>query len=280
MAPRARTAGRAASSTRTAGRAASSTRAAASTRRRVQWPEAHEALLDAGAAGVDARRARQLVGRGYVLADVRPADKFAKARAAGSVNLQLFRPIEGWAPLQALRRVAFQAQGVAPVEANPAFVAEAEGALATAKGLVLCDAEGGTLRTTTNFKFGKECRSLRALFELLEAGVPAKQVVFLEEGLNSLFIAGYEFEGEEEWSLDYKTPVVATYEGRGEYFTADGKRVKNDGSKSFGRAKSGMGPSEGMNPLDPFGSWSTFNKNPKKEAEKQAALDAKRKGKK
>ena len=59
--------------------------------------------------------------------------------------------------------------------------------------------QGGTLRTTTNFKFGKECRSLRALFELLEAGVPAKQVVFLEEGLNSLFIDGYEFDGEEEW---------------------------------------------------------------------------------
>jgi len=197
-----------------------------------------------------------------VLVDVRPEKQFEEAHASGSVNVPLFRSFNvanGVDPLRLLKAGALLSQGVEPTEENPDFVAAFQAALgeANASSAVLCDAEGGTLETNENFPYGKESRALTAAYRLLEAGVDAR-LSHLEGGLNEWALAGLPFEGTGEYSIDARTPVFQKREDRskgpnGQFWDEEGNRARR---RNFSQKKSGTGMSQGMNPLDPFGTWS------------------------
>ena len=182
--------------------------------------------------------------------------------ASGSVNVPLFRSFNvanGADPLRLLKAGALLSQGVEPTEENPDFVAAFQAALgeANASSAVLCDAEGGTLETNENFPYGKESRALTAAYRLLEAGVDAR-LSHLEGGLNEWALAGLPFEGTGEYSIDARTPVFQKREDRskgpnGQFWDEEGNRARR---RNFSQKKSGTGMSQGMNPLDPFGTWS------------------------
>ena len=254
---------------------------------RTRWPEAWAALGAARVGGVGAREAARAAGggagarggagfsfgswggggrgrgQGTVLVDVRPEKQYDEAHAPGSVNVPLFRSFNlanGASPLALLKAGALLSQGVEPTEENPDFVDAFRSVLAEAGAsrAVLCDAEGGTLDTNSNFPYGKESRALTAAYKLLESGFDGASLSHLEGGLNDWAREGLPFEGTGEYSVDARTPVFKKQEDRfkgpnGQFWDKDGNRVKRG---NFAQKKSGTGMSQGMNPLDPFGTWS------------------------
>ena len=268
----------------------------------MRWPEAHAALGAARVAGVGPREAERAAGggdeggggvalggftlgggggAGSLLVDVRPEKQFEEAHAPGSVNVPLFRSFStanGVGPLRLLKAGALLSQGVEPTEENPDFVTDFRVALgeANAASAVLCDAEGGTLETNESFPYGKESRALTAIYKLLEAGVDAR-LSHLEGGLNEWAQAGLPFEGSGEYSIDARTPVFQKKEDRskrtnGQFWDEEGNRARGG---NYAQRKSGTGMSQGMNPLDPFGTWSVEGPNLLEKLQKKKSAESK-----
>jgi rhodanese-related sulfurtransferase len=63
--------------------------------------------------------------QGAAVLDIRPEDEFDKGHIPGALNVPFYRPIQGWTPWQAARRVAFAAFGILKgTEVNPNFESE------------------------------------------------------------------------------------------------------------------------------------------------------------
>ncbi len=179
-----------------------------------EWRSAFKFLVEKGVKGVSAKEAASLSRwpRSYVLVDVRRADQFETYHVKGSRSAPLYQLIEGNSPVQLLRRAAFQAQSVDPVEPNDAFLADVARAAGNAPGVVLLDAEGGSLVATKTSPSGRLCRSLAAAYTLLSSGQFKGSVVFLEGGLNDAFASGA-FDGEgaaDGWQRSNRTPNAAS----------------------------------------------------------------------
>lgn len=175
-----------------------------------EWRSAFTLLTARGVKGVSAQEALNLSRwpRSHALIDVRRDDQFEKYRVKGSRSAPLYRLIQGSTPLQLLRSLAFQAQGVNPVEGNPEFLSACAAAAAGASGIVFLDAEGGSLVKTATRPTGQVCRALAAAYTLLSNGGFKGSVYFLEGGLNDAFDSGL-FTGEgaaPEWQRSSRTP--------------------------------------------------------------------------
>lgn len=166
----------------------------------VVWPVVHAALTARGLKSVSTAAALAEAERGRaVIVDCRPRYQWERERVAGSINVPLYRPVEGKGGWDAVKR-AVMAVGLAmtATERNPAFGDDAAAALGGNKRrrvIVYCGL-GGTLTVGVppwapdrkkSFKddperaFGRESRSLKACYELLELGW--KDVVHMEGGL-------------------------------------------------------------------------------------------------
>lgn len=127
-----------------------------------------------------------LLGRGAVVVDVRPYPEYSVGHVAGSRNVQFYRPIEGNAPSQLLRKAAFAFFGIANgTELNPAFFDELEGAVKPGQEIILLCQTGGTLAGTRNFPQGRQSRSLIVAYELIQAGY--RKVSFVTGGYIDVF---------------------------------------------------------------------------------------------
>lgn len=147
----------------------------------------------------------------WVLIDVRPGEDFEKGHAQGAVSAPLFRSMD-WGnvkPMGLLKAAALMVNGVAPMELNPRFVAEAKAACDGGKkgAIVYCEA-GGTMLPTTNFMRGKSSRSLKAAWMLMEGGAVG-QVAHLDGGLFGWNKAGMPMMGEYDESAVGRTPNAA-----------------------------------------------------------------------
>ena len=152
---------------------------------RLRGETTHTALQAGGLESVEPERALELQSKGATIVDIRTADKYAKKHIAGSVNVPLFRPVQGRSPADNAKRLAMAFFQMTATERNSDFAAEALEALPKNKPVVVACDIGGTLEVTIEKKrggkvvkafedkervFGRESRSLKACYELKKAG--------------------------------------------------------------------------------------------------------------
>ncbi|KAG6554936.1 hypothetical protein Mapa_003520 [Marchantia paleacea] len=151
------------------------------------WPEIHRVLTERKMKSLEWQRAYELLQLGEaVLIDVREPQDFEKIRAQAAVNAPLFRLIQGNSFKSNIRRLGHALiTDFAGTERNPDFLIQALNAVDGQKEkpvVVMCDV-GGTLKTIVERpglkpksyadperRFGRASRSLRAVYELQEAG--------------------------------------------------------------------------------------------------------------
>lgn len=182
----------------------------------VRWSEAYEYLSSGGGpSGIDAKQASILMARGWKMVDVRPVEDFEEHHASGSLNVPLYRKLTGNSPSQILKKVLLLSQGVTPLEPNSGFTEEALKVIKGSKGVVLVDAEGGSLEASPGFPYGKQCRSLTAAYLLLrQGGWGRKQLEFLAPGLNGWFMLEMPGKGiADKWQFNARTPSGAQVSG-------------------------------------------------------------------
>lgn len=180
----------------------------------VRWPDAYQYLVDEGRIrGVDVQQAQERIQQGWIMVDVRPKEDFDVYHALESINVPLYRMIEGNSPAQLLKKLLLLSQGVTPLEPNPEFVQQTLPAVEKATGVILADAEGGSLQSSNGFPYGKQSRSLSAAYLLLaKGGTKQGSVEFLAPGLNGWFKQGMDGTGTvQEWQFNSRTPAGASF---------------------------------------------------------------------
>ncbi|GBF96899.1 hypothetical protein Rsub_09904 [Raphidocelis subcapitata] len=158
------------------------------------WPVVHTVLKDEKLKSVSCEEARQLASRGWRLVDVRLAADFERGHAEGAVSVPMYRFVEGKTVWDNLKRVAVAAFAMRATERNPNFVADMQAAVGkNSRVLVIC-AIGGTLDTLVSYRrekrlfndperqFGRESRSLKAIYELLQGGWSSSNVRHVDGG--------------------------------------------------------------------------------------------------
>ncbi|GAQ82163.1 hypothetical protein KFL_001020130 [Klebsormidium nitens] len=152
------------------------------------WIEVFRSLKKSGLKQVEATEAHELASQGKaVLIDVAESQDYARIHAAGAASAPLFRLIQGSDFKSNLRRLGYaMITDFAGTERNPEFAAKA---LAAASGdkskplIVYCQI-GGDLETEVVVRsgkkekrykdpertFGRQSRSLKAVYELQQAG--------------------------------------------------------------------------------------------------------------
>lgn len=146
------------------------------------WPVVHTTLTDAGLKSVDVQEAAKLQRQGWTLVDVRLASDFERQSAAGSVNVPMYRFVAGNGLWDNLKKVAMAGFAMKATERDPDFIANfCKVVKKNSRVLVMC-AVGGTLDTNVSYRrdkklfadperaFGRESRSLKAIYELFEEG--------------------------------------------------------------------------------------------------------------
>ncbi|CAK9222460.1 unnamed protein product [Sphagnum troendelagicum] len=166
------------------------------------WVEVHRKLTERDLQSLECQEACKLAKSGEaILLDCRESPEFVAEHAEGAFSAPLFRQIQGDDTKANLRRLGYALlTNFAGTERNPAFVQAAVTAVGGEKNkksklvIVYC-AIGGTLDTFVERKgakakkfkdperlFGRQSRSLKAAYELLEAGFT--NVVHLKGGFN------------------------------------------------------------------------------------------------
>ncbi|KAF8061385.1 Acad10 [Scenedesmus sp. PABB004] len=158
------------------------------------WPVVHTTLSDAGMKGVDVQEAAKLQKQGWTLVDVRLAGDFDKSSAAGSINVPMYRLVEGTSAWDQVKKLAMASFAMKATERDPDFVQNFYAAVKkNSRVLVMC-AVGGTLDTNVSYRrdkklfadperaFGRESRSLKAIYELFEDGWSLGNIRHVEGG--------------------------------------------------------------------------------------------------
>jgi rhodanese-related sulfurtransferase len=131
-----------------------------------------------------------------IIVDVRGSDKFARGGIKGSVNVQMFRRIEGWTPLKAARRFQFALFGQVGTEFNPNFLEEFETKVPKNTQVVFVDDSSmGTLKPSQAFPNGKCSHALMAAYLTGVNGYERTKMQFLEGGIDLYARAGGEIDG-------------------------------------------------------------------------------------
>eukprot|EP01024_Parvocaulis_polyphysoides_P016511 TRINITY_DN17351_c0_g3_i1.p1 TRINITY_DN17351_c0_g3~~TRINITY_DN17351_c0_g3_i1.p1 ORF type:complete len:262 (-),score=28.99 TRINITY_DN17351_c0_g3_i1:255-995(-) len=169
------------------------------------WPVMYTQLVESGVKSVEAEEVQKLMQKGYTLIDVRLATDFEKLHAKGSINVPLFRPVQGKQFYDNVKRLAMGAFAMTATERNPDFVEDLSKIKNKTDKLILLCAIGGTLKQTLDYfgkksgykdperQFGRESRSLKAIYELVTAGY--KNVVHLDGGFQQWKFQGFPIEG-------------------------------------------------------------------------------------
>lgn len=162
------------------------------------WVEVHRKLTERNLKSLECKEAYDLsFSDKVVLIDVREAEEFEKVHAEKARCAPLFRLIQGNDLKANMRRLGYALiTNFAGTERNPDFISlalEATGGDKNKKIVVMCNI-GGTLLTYVERKglkakkfadpermFGRQSRSLKAIYELQEAGFT--NVYHLKDGL-------------------------------------------------------------------------------------------------
>ncbi|KAI5073223.1 hypothetical protein GOP47_0011236 [Adiantum capillus-veneris] len=163
------------------------------------WIEIHRKLTERNLESIPCKEAFELgQSNQVVLLDVREPDEYEKVHVENSKSAPLFRQIQGNDLKANMRRLGYAMMtDFAGTERNPLFIeqaVEAVGGDKTKKVVVMCSI-GGTLQTYVERKgpkakrfadpermFGRQSRSLKAAYELQEAGFT--NVYHLKNGVN------------------------------------------------------------------------------------------------
>ena len=179
------------------------------------WPVVFEALTSSGLKSVNAKEANNLVkNKKATVLDVNNESQFVEGHIKDSVSVPLYIEVEEkrtlWIPLLTLNAVTniLTGSNTRPKVRSETFVEDCKKALGSDmnQSIVVTCGRGGTLSTGGNGKFDKEGKqvvlqkngiessSLRAAYELMEAGY--KNVVHLEGGNSAWNYANLPMEGQ------------------------------------------------------------------------------------
>ncbi|GIL91563.1 hypothetical protein Vretifemale_19161, partial [Volvox reticuliferus] len=175
----------------------------------VVWPAIHTLLVSKGLRSVTPEEALALQDQGWTIVDVRLATDFEQVHAAGAVSLPLYRYVEGTGFWDNVKKAAM-AIGFAmrATERDPDYQSKALSVLKKNQKIILMCAIGGTLDTLVDLRkgvkpairdperaFGRESRSLKAAYELINAGWSANNLFWVEGGLQQWRFRGLPTEG-------------------------------------------------------------------------------------
>jgi len=168
------------------------------------WPVVHTTLKEAGLQSVSPEEADKLAKKGWTLVDVRQVNQFESEHAEGALNIPLYRYVQGNTFWDNAKRLAMAGFAMKATERNPEFVEDARKTLGSKnKKIILMCAVGGTLDTNVSYRrekkifadperqFGRESRSLKAAYELLEGGWSVNNMKHLEGGFQQWRYQGY-----------------------------------------------------------------------------------------
>lgn len=173
----------------------------------VVWPVVHTVLTEAKLRSVPASEAAEMQSQGWTLLDVRLETEYEQQHAAGAVNAPFYRYVQGDSSWDNLKRLAMGAFAMKATERNPAFVDAALSKLQRDQKVIVYCAIGGTLDTNVSYRrdkklyadperaFGRESRSLKAVYELLQAGWSPSNILHLEGGIQQWRYQGFDLEG-------------------------------------------------------------------------------------
>jgi len=177
-----------------------------------KWSVNQAFLVERKLESLEPKEVEKLTQNDFVLVVVMPKEDYTSFHPKGSINVPLNQYITTISnPLQLVRRAAYGAQGVRPIEPNPRFEEELVAACRGAKGVILACNSGGTIRPTTNFPQGQASRSLLAAsIAMRNPELGSLPIKHLQGGLNTWFRAGLPGEGEAgEWEdTSGRTPYV------------------------------------------------------------------------
>eukprot|EP00879_Flechtneria_rotunda_P006814 GHRR01007158.1.p1 GENE.GHRR01007158.1~~GHRR01007158.1.p1 ORF type:complete len:259 (+),score=33.78 GHRR01007158.1:577-1353(+) len=158
------------------------------------WPVVHTTLSDIGLQSVDVQEAARLQQAGWTIVDVRLSTDFDALSAAGSLNVPMYRLVAGTGLWDNVKKVAMASFAMKATERDPDFVQNCYKIVKkNSKVLVMC-AIGGTLDTNVSYRrekkifadperaFGRESRSLKAIYELYEDGWNINNIRHIEGG--------------------------------------------------------------------------------------------------
>lgn len=151
-------------------------------------------LTEKNLKSVSPAEAERMASKGQaVIVDVRKPSSFAKVRIEGSVNVPLFKANDGSGKWDGVKRLVMAGLGMEATSRNMNFREDAKALLPRNKTLIVACDLGGTLSTEVfgpdkrkvcrndpDRAFGRESRSLKAAYELMEAGF---KVVHLQGGV-------------------------------------------------------------------------------------------------
>ncbi|KAL4854986.1 Rhodanese-like domain-containing protein 14 [Chlorella vulgaris] len=168
----------------------------------VVWPLMHTYLTQKGLKQVDEEEALALQRKGHVIVDVRLASDFKIEHIEGAINVPMFRETAGTSGWDKVKRVVMAGLVMKATERDPDFMDNFQKAVGNKrKPVIIACAVGGTLDTIVRVastgksckdpdrSFGRETRSLKACYELLNAGY--SNVVHLKGGLSQWRYDGY-----------------------------------------------------------------------------------------
>lgn len=167
------------------------------------WPVVHTTLVQNGLRSVECDEAESMIREGKaVLLDIRTQKAFEMGHVEGAISVPLFRPVQGRTKFDNLKRLAMAGFAMEATERNPDFVQDVlDKGMKMEETLIVCCDIGGTLETivrrpgrdrefaSKDRAFGRESRSLKACFELQQAGF--QDVVHLKDGYNMWLHLGY-----------------------------------------------------------------------------------------
>ena len=160
------------------------------------WPAVHISLTNFGLESLPVEEALTLVRENKaVIVDVRPEYQYNKYHIEPSVNIPLYRNVEGKSLMDQIKKVAVAAMAMKATERNPNFGEDARRILGDEKRRIIVACQlGGSMETEVvserknkTFKdpekaFGRESRSLKAAYELIEEGYT--NIAHLEGGIS------------------------------------------------------------------------------------------------
>mmetsp|Transcript_32164 Transcript_32164/g.70174 ORF Transcript_32164/g.70174 Transcript_32164/m.70174 type:complete len:263 (-) Transcript_32164:436-1224(-) len=133
------------------------------------WKEMCLALRESDLKSIEPTEALAMQKKGAVLVDVRSPSDYNRGFIEDSLNMPLYRAIQGWGVAANVRRAAFAFFGIYGSELDPEWLSEMEATVPKNKKVVVMCPRGGSINARGT-KFGFESRSLKAAFRLQNAG--------------------------------------------------------------------------------------------------------------